>query len=164
MFTTRELPVGEASEGLRHDPRRFSAVRSAGLGIGWMRTAQSLAEAVPPEEIDGIWLFPPVRREEREWGVAVVSRRSENERRRIYTASYMLIVRGRQRGQGKVVVEEVGESPVDVVHEIIRGVQERAGEAEPPSEIAPRLWFEETEVAVTVKTAGSEREERGGHD
>jgi hypothetical protein len=107
-----------------------------------MRAADSLADAVPPIEIEGIWLFPPVRREEREWGVAVVSRRAENDRRRIYTVSYMLIVRGRERGQGKVAVEEVGESPVSVVHEVIKGVQDRAGEAEPPIEISPGLWYE----------------------
>ena len=92
-------------------------------------------------EIDGIWLFPPVRREEREWGVAVVSRWADGERRRIYTASYMLIVRGRERGQGKVVVEEVGEGPIAVVSEVIRGVQQRAGETEPPVEISSELWY-----------------------
>ena len=141
-------------EGAQQTTTHLGTARAPGLGIGWTRTAESLAEAVPPREIDGIWLFPPVRREEREWGVAVVSRRTENERRRIYTASYMLIVRGRQRGQGRVAVEEVGESPIDVVHEIIRGVQERTGEAEPPVEISPRLWYDdETEAALTMKGA-----------
>ena len=95
------------------DPRTHGTIRvaaaagAAGLGIGWMRAADSLADVVPPIEIEGIWLFPPVRREEREWGVAVVSRRAENDRRRIYTVSYMLVMRGRERGQGKVAVEEV---------------------------------------------------------
>ncbi len=117
------------------------ATRSPGLGLGWTRTAQSLGEVVPASEIERIWLFPPVRREEREWGVAVVSRIADGERRRIYTASYMLIVRGRERGQGKIAVEEVGESPISVMHEVIKGVQERAGEAEPPVEIAPDIWY-----------------------
>ena len=122
--------------------RVAAAAGAAGLGIGWMRAADSLADVVPPIEIEGIWLFPPVRHEEREWGVAVASRRAENDRRRIYTVSYMLIVRGRERGQGKVAVEDVGESPLSVVHDVIRGVQERAGEAEPPIEISPGLWYE----------------------
>jgi hypothetical protein len=122
--------------------RVAAAAGAAGLGIGWMRAADSLAEVVPPAEIDGIWLFPPVRREEREWGVAVVSRRVDDNRRRIYTVSYMLITRGRERGQGKVAVEEVGESPTTIVHEVIKGVQDRAGETEPPIEIAPDLWYE----------------------
>lgn len=121
--------------------RPFETTLEPGLGSGWTCTSQALADVVPPEEIDGIWLFPPVRREEREWGMAVVSRVSEEGRRRIYTASYMLVVRGRQRGQGKVAVEEVGESPIAVVHEVLKGVQERAGEAEPPAEISPKLWY-----------------------
>jgi hypothetical protein len=69
----------------------------------------------------------------------------------------MLIVRGRERGQGKVAVEEVGEGPKAVVSEVIRGVQERAGETEPPVEISPELWYgvPETEepLGVTVLTS-----------
>lgn len=103
--------------------------------------ARELAEVVPPSEIDRIWLFPPVRMEEREWGTAVVSRRGERDRRRIYTASYILVARGRDRGQGRVVVEEVGDGPEAVVHEIIAGVQARAGETEPPFAIAPEEWY-----------------------
>ncbi len=137
--------------------RVAAAAGAAGLGIGWMRAADSLADAVPPIEIEGIWLFPPVRREEREWGVAVVSRRAENDRRRIYTVSYMLVMRGRERGQGKIAVEEVGESPLSVVQEVIRGVQERAGETEPPIEISPGLWYEFNE-----ETEGGEIEADAG--
>lgn len=115
--------------------------RAPGLGLGWARVAARVAEVVPPAELDGIWLFAPVRREEREWGTAVVSRRGPGGRRRIYTARYVLVIRGRERGQGKVVVEEAGESPPDVVHTVIAGVQARAGEAEPPVEIPPELWY-----------------------
>ena len=116
-------------------------LRPAGVGVGWTRVAQALAERLPPSEIDGIWLFQAVRREEREWGVAVVSRRTDTDRCRIYTASYMLVVRGRERGQGRVAVEEVGESPPAVLQDVISGVRERAGEAEDPLEIAPALWY-----------------------
>lgn len=116
-------------------------VRSSGLGMGWSRLAQSVAEAVPRDTIDRIWLFAPVRRDEREWGTAVVSRRTDEGRSRIYTASYLMVVRGRERGRGKVTIEEVGESPPEVVHEVIAGVQERAGEPSPPVEIPPAQWF-----------------------
>lgn len=122
---------------------RTGVGRAPGLGLGWTRVAQRLREHVPPAEIDGIWLFAPVLREEREWGTAVISRRTAGGRRRIYTASYLVVVRGRERGQGRVAVEEVGESPADVVHDVIAGVQERAGEREPPVEIAPELWYGE---------------------
>lgn len=116
-------------------------IRSPASGLGWERVARELAGVVPPGELDRIWLFPPVRTEDREWGTAVVSRRGEADRRRLYTASYLLVVRGRDRGQGRVVVEEVGDGPEWIVHEIIAGVQARAGESEPPFAIAPEEWY-----------------------
>ncbi len=119
----------------------FGLLNQAGVGVGWTRAAQALADALPPAEIDGIWLFRPVRRAEREWGVAVVSRRAENGRLRIYTVSYMLVVRGRERGQCKVAVEEVGESPPTVLQDVIAGVRDRAGEDDAPVDIDPALWY-----------------------
>ena len=112
-----------------------------GLGLGWTRVATALAERIPADAIERIWLFAPVRREAREWGTAVAACRTDGPRRRVLTASYILIVRGRERGQGKVAIEEVGESSVDVLHEVLAGVQERAGEPDPPVEIAPELWY-----------------------
>jgi len=53
---------------------------------------------VPPAEIETLYLFRPLRREGREWGTAVVTRRSDVGRLRVYTARYMLIVRGKERG------------------------------------------------------------------
>ncbi len=114
-----------------------------GLGLGWTRVAAQLAQMVPREEIERIWLFPPVRREDREWGTAVVARSMEGGRLRVYTAQYLLVVRGRERGQGKVTVSEVGETSEEVLAEVISGVQERTGEAVPPVEIASELWFQE---------------------
>jgi len=105
--------------------------------------AAVVAEAMPSAEIARIWLFAPVRREDREWGTAVVARHGAGDRVRVYTASYTLVIRGRERGQGKVALQEVAESPAAVVDEVIRGVQERAGEAEPPVEVAAGVWFEE---------------------
>lgn len=121
-------------------------LRDNGTGLGWTKVAQAVAEAVPTGRIDRIWLFTPVRREEREWGTAVLSCRTDEARRRIFTASYLLVVRGRERGRGRVTIEEVGESPPEVVHEVIAGVQERAGESVPPAEIAPTQWFAEQEA------------------
>lgn len=117
--------------------------RAPGLGLGWTRVATAVAGAMPAAEIARIWLFAPVRREEREWGTAVVARRAVGERVRVYTASYTLVIRGRERGQGHVNLLEVGESPAGVVDEVVRGVQQRAAEAEPPVEIAASLWFGE---------------------
>lgn len=122
---------------------RPDAAPSPGLGLGWTRVARAVSEVVPREEIVRIWLFAPVRREEREWGTAVVARRAGGDRLRVYTASYVLAVRGRERGQGRVSLVEVGESPSAVVDQVIRGVQERAGEPSPPVEIDAGVWFGE---------------------
>jgi len=110
-------------------------------GYGWRRVADALAASVPVPEIERIWLFPPVRQEAREWGTAVFARRVGPGRLRVYTGSYGLVVRGRERGQGQVSVEEVGETPDAVLPDVIRGVQERAGETAYPDEVPPATWF-----------------------
>jgi len=110
-------------------------------GYGWRRVATAVAARVPIGEIERIWLFRPVRQEAREWGTAVVARRVGPGRLRVYTGSYGLVIRGRERGQGQVIVEEVGETPEGVLPDVIRGVQERAGEGEYPDEITPAAWF-----------------------
>jgi hypothetical protein len=112
-----------------------------GLGRGWARVAQAVAESIPAEQIVRIWVFPPLRREDREWGTAVVTRQTDGARQVVYTGRYMLLLRGRNRGLVRAEVHEVGEGPPDVVHEVIRGVQERSGEADPPVEIEASLWY-----------------------
>jgi hypothetical protein len=120
------------------------------VGFGWRRVAQAVAEAMPVPEVERIWLFPPVRQEDREWGTAVVARRVQAGRLRVYTGSYGLVIRGRERGQGQVALEEVGETPDDILSDVIRGVQDRAGEADEPSEIQPTHWFPtDDDVATT---------------
>jgi hypothetical protein len=106
-----------------------------------MRVAAAVEEVIPPAELERVWLFSPLRQEDREWGTAVLARRGGEGRLRVYTASYMLVVRGRERGQSKVTLEEVGEGPAEVVEEIVRGVRERSGELEPPVEIPVSLWY-----------------------
>jgi hypothetical protein len=120
------------------------------VSFGWRRVAQAVADAVPVPEVERIWLFAPVRHENREWGTAVVARRVSAGRVRIYTGSYGLVVRGRERGQGQVAVEEVGETPDDILADVIRGVQARAGEADEPTEIQPTDWFPTDDDAATA--------------
>lgn len=118
-------------------------VRRRGLGLGWDSVALALAAEVPVAEIDCIWLFAPLRQEGREWGTAVVLRRLDGERRRVYTATYMIATRGRERGRAKINIDEVGDSPSVVVDDVIAGVRERSGDTEPPTVIAPHEWFGE---------------------
>ncbi len=112
-----------------------------GVGVGWSKVADAVGKHVTPDDIARIWIFPPMRSDGREWGTAVVATNADVGRFTVFTAKYMLITRGRQRGQGKVEIVEVGAGPVDVVQDVVRGVQARTGEGEPPIEIAPKLWF-----------------------
>ncbi len=111
--------------------------------------AKKLEEIMAPGDIARIWIFAPLRGDGREWGTAVVA--TGVERFTVHTAKYMLNTRGRQRGRGKVELEEVGDGPVDVVMDVVVGVQSRTGDGEPPVEIDPELWFapEENDESAT---------------
>lgn len=107
---------------------------------GWERLAQAVAEVVPPAEIDAVWIFSPVRRENREWGTAVLSR-LDGERRRVYTAQYVLAVKGKQRGRFEPSIEEVGAVPLDALARVLHEAQRRIDDEHPPSPVAPEAWF-----------------------
>jgi hypothetical protein len=104
--------------------------------------ADAVEAEMPPGEIEAIYLFRPIKREGREWGTAVVTRKSADARLRVYTAKYMLIVRGKDRGQAKVELTEVGLSPAEVLAQVMAATADRSGEAEPPVELAPGAWYE----------------------
>jgi hypothetical protein len=113
-----------------------------GLPPGWAKLASAVAAEVPPGEIETIYLFRPIKREGREWGTAVVTRHSPAGRLRVYTAKYMLVVRGKERGQAKLAVEEVGLSPAEVLDQVMQATAERASEAEPPVAHGAAVWYE----------------------
>jgi hypothetical protein len=107
---------------------------------GWERLAQAVAEVLPPADVDGVWIFAPVRREDREWGTAVLSR-VDGERRRIYTARYVLAVKGKQRGKFESTVQEVGSGPMDALARVLQEAQRRIDDEHPPSAVVPESWF-----------------------
>lgn len=115
-----------------------------GQGAGWAKLAAAVEAQVPPAEIDTIYVFRPIKREGKEWGTAVVTRRSAGPegRLRVYTAKYMLIVRGKERGQSKVEVVEVALSPAEVLARVMRATVDRGGDSEPPVELGPAVWYE----------------------
>ena len=130
--------------GAGADPRPPGPVTPAaggGGGPGWAKLAAAVAQKVPPTEIETIYLFRPIKREGREWGTAVVTRRAEG-RLRVYTAKYMVVVRGKDRGQAKAAVEEVGLSPAEVLEQVMQSTAERTGDAEPPVAHEPSVWYE----------------------
>jgi hypothetical protein len=113
---------------------------SAAAGSGWDRLAQAVAEILPPAEVDGVWIFTPLRRENREWGTAVLSR-VDGERRRIYTARYMLAVKGKERGKFESSVQEVGSGTTDALQRLVHEAQRRIDDEHPPIPVAPESWF-----------------------
>lgn len=150
MGYSRSVSSPAVTEPVQQATPPAQPVESGAVGFGWRRVAGAVAERIPIGEIERIWLFPPVRQEAREWGTAVVARRVEPGRLRVYTGSYGLVVRGRERGQGQVSVEDVGETPDAVLTDVIRGVQERAGESEYPDEIAPAAWYSSGDESPTA--------------
>lgn len=111
-------------------------------GSGWGRLARAVAEVLPVEEIDAIWQFRTLRREGRELGTAILSRvdGGRGERRRVYTARFVHVLKGKERGKFESVLEEVGSGPVETLGELVAGVRRRL-EDEDPRAVDPATWF-----------------------
>ncbi len=88
----------ESGAGSDSAPALGAAARP-GQGPGWAKLAAAVAAQVPPPEIETVYLFRPIKRDGREWGTAVVTRRHPEGRLVVYTARYMLVVRGKEKGQ-----------------------------------------------------------------
>jgi hypothetical protein len=116
------------------------AVTAAGTVSGWSRLAQAVAEVVPPGEVDSVWVFSPLRHEGRDWGTAVLSR-VDGDRRRIYTARYMLAIKGKERGKFEAAVLEVGSGPVEALSQLLKDAQKRIDDEHPPHPVPPEHWF-----------------------
>ena len=131
-------PLGPLPPGAR------AGGAGAGQGPGWAKLAAAVEAQVPPAEIATIYVFRPIKRDGKEWGTAVVTRKSDTAdgRLRVYTAKYMLVVRGKERGQGKFEVVEVGLSPAAVLAQVMQAIVDRGGDTEPPVELAPTAWYE----------------------
>jgi hypothetical protein len=110
------------------------------IGSGWERLAQAVSAVLPPAEVDGVWIFTPLRREDREWGTAVLSR-VDGERRRIYTARYVLAIKGKQRGKFESTIQELGSGPMDALARVLQEAQRRIDDEHPPSSVPPESWF-----------------------
>ena len=128
--------------GASPDPR-VGRPLTPGQGPGWTALATAVAGQVPPAEIETIYVFPPLKREGREWGTAVVTRRVDGgSRLRVYTARYMLIVRGKERGRWKGDVAEAALSPAEVLAQVMEAAGDRSGDPEPPVVVERSAWYE----------------------
>jgi len=118
-------------------------------GSGWARLAGQVATEIPVAEVDGVWQFRTLRREGREWGTAMISRVDgpAQERRRIYTARFMHVLKGKERGKFEAHLEEVGQGPVETLGELLAGVRKRI-EDEDPRPVPVETWFPATDGAT----------------
>ena len=98
-------------------------------GDNLARVLDAIAERMPREEVEAVWSFPGVRREGKEYGVAVVTRRGASDRHIVYRVKYVLELKGQARGSAKIDIAETAEAPADMLPRVIDGVRERADEA-----------------------------------
>ena len=120
-----------------------------GEGESWDRLAAWLRDQLPVEEVDGIWVFRILRRNQRDFGTAVISR-VDGDRRRIYTARFIATVKGKQRGGFEPSIEEVGSGPIEALHELLALVPVRADDEEPPVAGDVSQWFPPVPEPVTA--------------
>jgi hypothetical protein len=114
----------------------------SGTSAGWRRLAVEAAREIPREQLDGVWVFPVIRRDGREWGTAVLTR-VDGTRRRIYTARYLLVLKGKDRGQFTWEVEEVGSGPAESLGALLQDVHRRTDDEHPPLALAVDEWLGE---------------------
>ena len=118
----------------------MNSPRVATAASGWDRLAQTVAEMMPVEEVDAVWVFSPLRRDTKEWGTAVISR-IDGERRRIYTARYGLAIKGKDRGKFESSVQEVGTGPLEALSRLLEEAHRRIDDEQPPASVPPETWF-----------------------
>lgn len=122
-------------------PRFFGAPEAGpGQGPGWSRLAEAVAEALPVAELDGLWVFRPLRSGQVEWGTAILSR-VDGDRRRIYTARYAHTIKGKERGRFHWDLQEVGSGPLDALESLLAQVPVRLESEEPPEAVPLADWL-----------------------
>lgn len=124
-----------------------------GVGPGWERLAEALRPVLGQGAVDGIWVFRTMRAGPREFGTAILTQ-VEGDRRRIFTARYGLLVKGRQRGGFDWGMDEVGAGPVTALEELLALVPVRGVEDEPPVPIEVTLWFPPVSEAIDDGATG----------
>jgi hypothetical protein len=111
----------------------------AGWRSGWSRLAEAVFADIPVEDIDGLWQFLPLRVGKRELGTAILARK-DGDRRRIYTARYVLTIRGKERGAFESHLEEVGSGPAETLDQMLLDVRRRLDEDDAPVPVDIATW------------------------
>ena len=110
------------------------------------RFLKAILERVPVERIVELYLFPAIRLGQIETGVAVVAAEPppnlelalQAVRLEVHTARYRLTRKGPERGKWEIEVKTQADAPLEAVETVVRGVQDRAGEAIEPTRLTGR--------------------------
>jgi hypothetical protein len=73
--------------------------------------------------------------------------RVDGDRRRIYTARYMLAIKGKERGKFEATVQEVGSGPLTALAQLLQDTRKRIDDEQPPTPVPPETWFPEAKAA-----------------
>jgi hypothetical protein len=105
--------------------------RGPGVPEAIPRTVQGLGRRLDPGTLDRLWIFPPMVRGRKEWGLIAVSRFAaeggDAARRHLFTAPYA----AERTGKGLTLewtLAEQGEAPPDRLPRVMDGVVRRAGD------------------------------------
>lgn len=89
------------------------------------RTLQMVARCLGEGEIDRLWIFPPLIRGRKEWGLVAASCFADGGARRLYTAQYTAERTGAGLSFDSGITEE-GQAPPDLLPRVIKGVVRRS--------------------------------------
>ncbi len=89
------------------------------------RTLQLVARSLGEAEIDRLWVFPPLIRGRKEWGLVAASCFADGGSRRLYTAQYSAERSGTSLTVDAGMSEE-GEAPPDRLPRVMTGVVRRS--------------------------------------
>jgi len=112
------------------------------IAEGRERFLREIAEQLPMDRVEELHLFASIRQGGNESAIAVVALRPEVEaegsdaRRTVYRARYRLALKGTERGKWEMDIIEEADAPTATVDEVVRGVMERAGDAEEPERLS----------------------------
>ena len=99
--------------------------RGPGVPEAIPRTLQLVARSLGAGEIDRLWLFPPLIRGRREWGLVAASCFADGGARRLYTAQYSAERSGTSLTVDAGIAEE-GQAPPDRLPQVMIGVVRRS--------------------------------------
>ena len=118
-------------------------------GEGLAAVLDMVAGQMPRAEVEAVWAFPGVRRDGKEHGVVVVSRRVQGERHMVYRARWVIQEKGQERGKVTVDIDETAEAPHDLLPRVIAGVRDRADEAGDADVVDLGPWMKDDGESAT---------------